>query len=63
MKASNWGFKSLAEPNSITIDIDPIVPGLKADTDAIGVVKVEIRRAKRTSPGIKGNNYIKNGSI
>jgi Ca2+-dependent lipid-binding protein len=51
------GFTSLVDPNSITIDIDPILAGVKADTDSIGVIKVEVRQAKRSSPSITGNTF------
>lgn len=40
------GFKSLVDPNSITIDVPPIMIGVQIDTNAIGVVKAEIRGAK-----------------
>lgn len=48
------GFASLVEPNSITVDINPIMIGAMVDTNAIGVVKVEIRQTKTICSKSKG---------
>lgn len=41
------GFASLVEPNSISVDIKPIMIGALIDTNAIGVVKVKVRQTRR----------------
>ncbi|KAI9265675.1 hypothetical protein EDC94DRAFT_43204 [Helicostylum pulchrum] len=40
------GFKGLVDPKSLTIEVPPIMIGALIDTNAIGVVKAEIRGAK-----------------
>ncbi|GAA5809804.1 hypothetical protein MFLAVUS_003219 [Mucor flavus] len=40
------GFKGLVDPKSLTIDVPPLMIGALIDTNAIGVVKAEIRGAK-----------------
>lgn len=50
------GFASLVEPNSISVDIKPIMIGAMIDTNAIGVVKVEVRQTKR-------KHYMRGGSV
>ncbi|KAI7888712.1 uncharacterized protein EV154DRAFT_468602 [Mucor mucedo] len=41
------GFASLVEPNSISVDIKPMMIGALIDTNAIGVVKLEVRQTRR----------------
>lgn len=40
------GFKGLVDPKSLTIEVPPLMIGALIDTNAIGVVKAEIRGAK-----------------
>lgn len=55
------GFADLVDPKSMTLDIKALLGTLTQDTNAIGVVKVEVREAARDgSIKIKGKKYIRN---
>lgn len=41
------GFADLVDPKSMTIDVRALVGAFTQDTNAIGVVKVEVREASR----------------
>lgn len=41
------GFADLVDPKSMTIDVQALVGAFAQDTNAIGVVKVEVREATR----------------
>lgn len=43
------GFADLVDPKSMTIDIKALMGAFDQDTNAIGVVKVEVRGATRDS--------------
>jgi Ca2+-dependent lipid-binding protein len=41
------GFADLVDPKSLTVDVRALVGAFAQDTNAIGVVKVEVREASR----------------
>lgn len=50
------GFADLVDPKSMTIDIKALMGAFAQDTNAIGVVKVEVRGATRDgSINLQGN--------
>ncbi|KAI9497976.1 hypothetical protein BDB00DRAFT_755787 [Zychaea mexicana] len=48
-EAVKLGFADLVDPKSMTLDIKELMGAAAQDTSSIGVVKVEVRQAKRTS--------------
>lgn len=53
------GFADLVDPKSMTIDIKALMGAFAQDTNAIGVVKVEVRGATRDgSIDLQGMEYL-----
>ena len=46
-QAVKLGFAGLVDPKSMTLDIKELMGAASQDTSAIGVVKVEVRKAER----------------